>query len=138
MTTLKKIYNKEKLMAFVDLDADDLEYDNCRLPFEDRIGRGELRDNYFQKAYTWEEFCNASLSITADDHRYYQIIKLILESGELSIERIIEMTGMPKSTCYWLIKKLEKRGMVGKRLIPSGGGRPRNIFYLKIKERRLA
>lgn len=82
---LKKIYNKEKLMAFVDLDADDLEYDNCRLHFEDRIGRGELSDNYFQKAYTWEEFCNASLSITADDHRYYQIIKLILESGELSI-----------------------------------------------------
>lgn len=135
---LKKIYAKEIQMAIVDPDADDLEYDSCRLPFEDRIGRGELRDNYYQRAYTREEFCNASLSITADDHRYYKIIKLISESGELSVEKFIEMTGIPKSTCYWLINKLENRGVVAKRFIPSRGGRPRSVYYLTIKERRLA
>ncbi len=62
------------------------------------------------------------------DERDKMIVKALLEEGELTPQELIEKTGIPKTPLYRRLKRLEKQGIIGKRV--SGG---RVYYYVKDK-----
>ncbi len=66
------------------------------------------------------------------DERDKMIVKVLLEEGELTPQEIVEKTGIPKTPLYRRLKRLEKQGIIGKRV--SGG---RVYYYVKDRRTRV-